>query len=445
MASFAGRALLTAFTMLYTLISLQACSVEELDQPVTIPVEEQPVPKPGIVNILQSQESDGQALQQAIELYQASNPEVHINVQTVSSRSDYRIKLRSKLLSGEQVDIFHYFSGREARELAPYLEDLSCMDWVSGAADGTIDAVSFDGSIFGIPYALEGYGILVNRNIFEKAGIAIEDILTHEDLAAAFEALDRQIEGGTLSDDFPKLRYATHLPVQDKSYLGGYVADLLLSGQFCSPSEVYEINNINYPNEDAAKSFFEIMLRYGPKSEWEESEGLSWTAQVTAFSEESIGVLLGGSECYRQIVAENPGLEKRIAFLPIPLKDVSTSGIRMGATLYWGVSSASDEVSKNEAKRFLTWLYQSESGAVALASRFGVASPYIEMAKETGLSTHRQMLSYLDRGRALPIVWREFPADWGSGVFAPQFRAWITGDVEWEEMLTRCREGWAYR
>jgi raffinose/stachyose/melibiose transport system substrate-binding protein len=444
MLRYTMNALLSVFAMIYTALSLYACSAPA-QTAAGAPQRAVPVETgSNIVNILQSKPGISQALQQAVKLYVAANPGEHINVTTVAGESEYRVALRTRLLAGRQTDIFHLSSGQEARELLPHLEDLSALRWISGAAGQAAAPMLLEGGLYGLPYSLEYCGLLANRDIFAAAGIDLASVTGFEGLSEALATLDAMLEEGGLSGDFPELRSVTDFPIQDREYLGRVAAGAALTGEFASPTDLAATRELTFPYGDGAGELFRVLLEFSPRGDWAERDGLSYLSQSEALAAGKTALILSDYAGAAEVLALNPELEGRLALLPVPLPGLGEGFIYTGSSLWWAVGSASPEGAKTSARRFLTWLYQSDSGTAVVAARFGAVSPWLEAGKETGKSLDRQMLSLIGRGRTAPQLWREFPYAWGSGSFAGEFRSWHAGEIEWGELLQRVKESWAY-
>jgi raffinose/stachyose/melibiose transport system substrate-binding protein len=449
MVTYVVRGLLSAFAMMYTLVSLYAC-VPPPTAPATVPARDIPVSSAaqadaGIVNILQSRGEIGLALQRAVELYMSAHPGALINVHTVSP-PDYRAALRTRLLAGGRADIFHIFSGQEAQELIAHLEDLSSLSWIGTAAEETAEPVSFGGGIYGVPYSLEAHGLIANRNIFEAAGISLMAVTDFEELSEAMAALAELIAGDGITREFPALRTVTDFAVQDRAYLSRIASAIPFTGEFASPADAITARELSFPQGAEAEELFRLLRRHSPRGDWTQRDGLTYLSQLEDFAAGRIAVLLCDMEGMRRILEINPELEGRVELMPIPLPhaDSGRGKIYTGTPLWWSVNSASSDATKQNAKDFLTWLYQSEQGSTIIAARFGAVSPFRDTAKETGISVHRQMLSLANRGHSEPQTWREFPHDWGRDVFVGNFRGWYAGEQTWDAMLANLREEWAF-
>ncbi|MDR2931727.1 MAG: ABC transporter substrate-binding protein [Oscillospiraceae bacterium] len=449
MPSYVLRVISLFVTMIYTSLSLYACNVETGGAESVLPADAYPIGLTGeveIISILQSRGEIGQNLQQAADLYEPSSANIRLSIQTVANPSDYRIALRSRILSGERVDIFHLFGHQDLLDMQGYTQNISDMSWVWDAVPGTLDAMSLGASsLYGVPYALDGAGLIVNRAIFEKANIYLGNIITLEALEEIFIELQEKINEGELAEDFPNLEAVTEFSAQDKAWLGDTISNMLLAGAFETPNEAALANYVDMPQMEHAEEFIRIMALYSSCTKWEQlNETTQYKQLENGMATQRIAVIFQNVSAYTRITAANPEIKDDLRLLPVPIvqNDVPESAVFAGAPAYWAVNSTSSTETQTEAKRFLTWLYCSDEGAAALAGQLGVLSPYRETARDTGVPLHNQLLGYIDAGKMRPQLQNEFPLEWGGNTVADGIQNYLTHDITWADLEQSCREAW---
>jgi len=343
------------------------------------------------------------------------------------------------------VDIFQVFGERDARSLGLQLTDLSELEWLQDAMDGTLDAVTRDGGIFGIPYSLEGVGLIANRAIFDAAEISLSEIETYEDLWEAFRELRRQIRAGELREKFPDLVVVTEFPAGSSVYLTRQMADIALSGAFNTPHEAANATVLGMPGSKAAENYFRLLASYTySRNDWTWLPGIGQRRQLEeGLAAGRVAIIHQNTDVYRSLIAENPELAGQLTLLPVPLEDSGTSSIYTGVPMYWAVNMASEPEVREAAMAFLTWLYRSETGARIVAEEFGAVSVFRQSAVDTNNPLHRQMLEYVRRGRTKPWLHAEAPAGWGSEAFAPAVRQWLESAGQgWDGLMEGCMQQW---
>ena len=122
--------------------------------------------------------------------YMKENPNVKINVTTVGGGGDYGAALKSKFSSGNEPTIFNIGGPQDVKDWMTKLEDLTDVPVAKEALPKTLDGVTVDGKVYGLPFNQEGYGFIYNKAIFEKAGIKAEELTTYAKLAEAVKTLD---------------------------------------------------------------------------------------------------------------------------------------------------------------------------------------------------------------------------------------------------------------
>ncbi len=114
---------------------------------------------------------------EAIETFEAENPDINIEVVDVASK-DYGDKLTIMLSAGEDVDVFAIkdmpgysnFAGRNWLEpLNTYMEK----DGVDPAIySGLMEEIEIDGNYYGLPFRSDAWILYYNKEIFDNAGVA---------------------------------------------------------------------------------------------------------------------------------------------------------------------------------------------------------------------------------------------------------------------------------
>lgn len=450
MLTYIFRAISATFAALYAILSVGLASVpQEALVEVYHPVEDVPKEKTGAnVHILQNRSEIGFLLQQAVDLYSLeSGNAIRFSVQTIGGASDYGTTLRTKLLSGEDAELFQFSGARELLELSPYIKDLtSALPWLTQAYSGALDTVSREDRVFGVPYSIEVSGFICNRDIFDAADISLPEITSFDDFSEAFALLNEKIISGDLSEDFPELEAVCEFPAGDKSFLCSQFADIALSGSFAAPLEAALASGITFPAAEQTENLIKLMARFSAsRSDWTKLNTISQNLAVHRFATQRVAVILQDSNVYARVNELNPKLQGRLFLLPVPLETFELPCVYAGVPAYWAVNATAEESAQKAAADFLTWLYRSDEGTEILAGDFGLFSPFQDTAKDTGAALHAQMRRYLEAKQTLPQLHNDVRQDWLSGTFAPNVQSYFAQrDKTWEEVIAACTSGWDF-
>jgi len=435
-------------TMLYAFLALGSCA---LPVPAPIYAVQTDIPLPAEegrrLAILSARGDASHSLLRAANLFMLENPGVIISVQTIGAETDYGSALRSRLLSGERVDIFHIFGHSDMIELKSHLEDLSDLYWAENAIADTLEPVSADGRFFGIPYSVEGIGLIANRRIFDAAGVSLSGVNTFDELEDVFRDLREKITSGELRADFPLLESVTSLPGMDDDFLSRQLADIAIGGEFSTSASAVRAASISYSNAQAMGLYVSLLARYT-------THGRAWTMLMdihrsdqveNGLAIERVAVIQQNVQVGCRILDVNSELGRHLLLLPIPLDGADHGYIYTHAPIYWAVNSGADAEAKSLAREFLTWLYRSETGARFIAEEMRVLSPFRDTGTDTANPLHNQLLSYINQGRYLPRRHRDFPQGWAVNSFANALRDYFTvRELTWDEVVRRKMQDWIY-
>lgn len=397
------------------------------------------------VRILQNRDNISFSLQQAVDLYsKKSVDEIIFSVQTIAFESDYHSALRASLLANDGADLFQISGRREYFELENHIRALEPDDWIMSAYGGTLDAVSLDGRIYGVPYSIEAVGLICSRDVFDAAEILPESIRSLEELDEAFAKIREQITFGE-SEALIGMEYVTQFAAGDKAFLGTMLADIALSGAFSSAEEAALSGSVDFPAAEQVETFIKIMAKYsGSHPDWTKLAQVADTQQIENFANGRVAVILQDTGAYRRINEINSDMRGRALLLPIPLDIFEQPSIYTGAPSYWSMNAAASDKTATAATSFMEWLYTSDEGSALFASEFGEVSAFRATAKNTGVSLHGQMLSYMSAGMAMPQFNREYPTGWGKNIFAPNIQSYFTErEKTWKEVIEACKQGWS--
>lgn len=439
----------TAIAIIFTIMSIGISYFSTSDQSGEIvfhPAEDVPLQENTAVNILQNREEIGLTLQQAFDLYSNKmTKNVQFSIQTVANEADYHSTLRAKLLAKDGADLFHISGARELSELEKHVRELDFLPWAADAYTVTLDAVKRDNKIFGVPYSIEGFGFICNRDMFDTAGISLEDIRSFEDLKKAFAEFNDKIISGELRENFEDLEAVCEFPAQDKGFIGGYFADIAMTGAFESPEEAALSQTVSFPAADSVEELVKLIAKYSThNNDWPKIAEITDARQIERFANGRVAVILQDTNVYLRVNEINSGMQGRAFLLPVPLDAYEQPAIYTGVPAYWAINTASGEDTAKAAGDFLTWLYDDPEGAEYFANNFEAVSPYRKYAVSAKAVLQSQMLNYLDSDMSLPQLHREFPQSWGKDSFASNVRSYFTDrEKTWEQVIKDSEDGWS--
>ncbi|KKO51463.1 ABC transporter substrate-binding protein [Paenibacillus sp. DMB20] len=382
------------------------------------------------LKIFQFKVEIAEALNKMKAEYEAEHPGIKLDIQTVGGGSDYGAALKAKFASGEEPDIFNVSGYRDLNTWFEKVEDLSDQPWVKDVMDVAKEPMTKDGKLYGQPMAIEGYGLIYNKDLFEKAGIT-ELPKTLSELEAAAQ----------------KLQAAGITPFvngyQENWILANHLLNIPFAHQEDPDAFVKSLNDgtgkiVGNPVFDEWMRLFDLTLKYGQKNPLT----TDYNTEITTFASGEAAMTQNGNWTQVQIDGISPDLN--IGLLPMPINDNAEQNDKLpvGVPNNWVVNK--DSQMKPEAKEFLNWLVTSETGKKYITEEFKFIPAFktIEAKSELTGDLGADVLKYSQEGKTLSWEFNKFP-DGGMNEFGSQMQGYVAGNVNKDQLFEALEQSWA--
>ena len=367
--------------------------------------------------------------------YEEANEGVKINIETVGGGSDYGAALKSKFSSGNEPDIYNIGGPEDVNMWQENLIDLSDTKAASEALEGTLTGVTKDGKVLGLPYNIEGYGVIYNKEIFEKAGIDATAIKTLTDLENAAKTLDSKKEELGLEAPFA-------LAAKELWITGLHSGNAFLNAEFDNDvMKAFESKTVEFKYSDQFKKYIDISNEYSVQP----TNSLDYSQQIEQlFSNGKVAMTQQGNWVYPTIADINPELAENIGILPIPIDGVTEGTIPVGVPMYWGVNPNGSEEEIQASKDFLDYLYTSEEGKQIVLEEFKFVPAYKGYdTDKISDPLSKDVYTYYTEGKTTGWVFMGYPAGWGEQTLGAEIQKYVAKDATWEEAMQSAKDKWA--
>ncbi|WRP07205.1 extracellular solute-binding protein [Rossellomorea aquimaris] len=342
-----NQKLLKAFIVGFISVTLTACNEDKEEKKELEPEEEKVT-----LTIRNPKVEIASEFEQMVSTYEEENPGVVIKVETVGGAADDYSDITAKLAAGEGPDIFTNLGREAAKEWRRFLEDLSDEPWVHRASENVLGGITLDKKVYGMPINIEGFGIIYNRDLFQKAGITSPPS-TYPELEEAAAKLDQK---------------------GIKPFANGYYEDWKLGHHMASVAFAQADKGFPQGLDNGSASFrdnpsfqelftlTDLTVRYGN----ERPTSTDYYTELEQFTKGNAAMILQGN--WIQPLLEDK--EVSVGMFPVPLTDRNEGRILAGVPGYWVINSQSSPEEKREAKKFLNWMVSSEKGQAYMTEKF---------------------------------------------------------------------------
>lgn len=393
------------------------------------------------------QEEFAAATKRYMELY----PNISISLKTVSNTQSTEEDYEQNIDNIKMPDIFNCAGPGAYEVYGEYLEDLTDQPWVEHANSGMLDLNTIDGKVYGLPVTTEGMGLIINKAIFEAAGIDIYQMDSYDKIEKGFADLQEAIEQGELKDTYPNLEHVVAVQGKTEWVLGDHAINICLSPEF--HEDVFacaDAKKADFKYQDAYRAYMELQLKYSAaRDDYSKALEVDYDMAVQEMlAKGKVACIQQGNWIYKQVEKIDKEIADNLAYLPVPIKGYAEDCIFSIVSSYWCVNKQSDENVKEAAKHFLNWLYQSEEGKDIVVFKLGftpVFDNYGDLKPSDPLTEN--MMEYFENGKGISMVFQGCPGgeEYSQKYFGREVKRVLSGEINWNTLFDNAKKEWVKR
>lgn len=212
------------------------------------------------ITIFQSKIEANEGYKKLIAAYEKDHPNVEINLEAVTG-NDFGASMKAKMQS-DPPTIFSVGGFSDMKDYGDVIEDVSDLDIMQHALKGTTDTFTKDGKVYAIPLYMEGYGFVINKQMFEDAGVSVDSMMNFEGMKAGFDTLREKIDNGEMKDKYPNLEAVMEYPTKELWIAGDHDANVALTHDFKTPNEAYAADSLPGTGFEDYKKMVDFQASY---------------------------------------------------------------------------------------------------------------------------------------------------------------------------------------
>lgn len=374
---------------------------------------------------------------------------VKVKVQTAAS-GGYEQTLKSEIAKKDAPTLFQINGPVGYQAWKDYCLDLSDTDLYSWLKDPDMAVKDGDG-VYGIPYVVEGYGIIYNEEIMEQyfaldgaKAASMEEINNYDTLSAVAEDMTAKkdqlgIDGVFASTSFSPgedWRWQTHLmniPVyyeySDDGVSDKAEIEFSYNKEFKNIFDLYINNSCTEPSMLGSKSVEDSM---------------------SEFALGKVAMVQNGNWGWGQVsgVDGNVVKEDKVKFLPIyaGVDGEEKQGLCTGTENFFSINSEASEADQKASIAFVEWVFSSDEGKKAVTNELGFIAPFttFEDADNPSDPLAKEVIRYLDNEELTSVSWNftSFPSQTFKDNLGASLLEYASGSKDWDAVVNDCVEDW---
>lgn len=341
---------------------------------------------------------------------------VKVIVETAAN-NQYESTLASKMSTDEAPTLFQINGPKGYANWKDYCADLSDTDLYKHLTDKTLAIKSGD-KVYGIPYVVEGYGIIYNKaltdkyfNLDSKATklSSMDEIKTFSELKAVVEDMQKNADKLGIKGVFASTsmksgedwRWQTHL-VNLPIYYEFNEKKTDLSSD--------ETRQIDFSFSDNFKNIFDLYINNSVTDK--KTLGTKTVVDSMAeFALEQCVMVQNGNWAWSQIadVSGNKVKADNVKYLPIytGVSGEEKQGLCVGTENFYAINSQASDADQKASADFIYWLYSSDVGKDYVTNKLGFISPFDTFDEDERPTDPLalEVLRYMDNGELTSVPW----------------------------------------
>ncbi len=378
---------------------------------------------------------------------------------TTAASGEYEKTLTTQMANADSAPTIFQINGPVGYEnWKDYCADLKGTKLYDSLSDKSLAVTSGDG-VYGVPYAVEGYGIIYNNAIMDKyfnsdkkstEFTSMDEIKSFDNLKAVVEDMtklkgDLGIKGVFAStslktgDDW---RWQTHLvdvPLYYEFNTGGNALTNCLNAK-----------ELAFSGADNYKNIFDL---YTDNSGTDKKQLGSKTVDesMSEFAVGDVAMVQNGNWAWGQISSTKGNVVKDtdIKYLPIytGADGEENQGLCIGTENYFAINSESDPAKQQASIDFLEWLFSSDYGKKAVVNELGFIAPFTtfnDNEKPTD-PLAKEVLAWMEKDgiTSVPWVFAGIPSEKWKSDFGADLLKYVQGQTEWAKVVDNAKTSWA--
>ena len=385
----------------------------------------------------------------------AFEEETGLSLRVVTAASNqYQTTLRSEMAKSNPPVIFQVNGPVGVQAFTNDVAPLEDTGFYALLADKSM-AIEQDGHVVGIPYAVEGYGIIYNDAIMRKYFAlpdkavdisSADEIRNFATLKAVVEDMTKHLDELGIKGVFASTSMANGTDWRWQTHL----FNMPLWKEFGDILTTTEASTFEFTYNENYKALWDLYLDNSTTA-----KGMvSAKTDADSMAEFALGqcaMVQNGNWGAAQILGQagNVVASEDIKFLPLYMgfEGEESQGLCVGTENYLSFNiHASDEAKKN-ADTFLTWLFSSETGKKIVKENLMFITPFNSFTEEElpedPLAKEVNRWMNMDGVTSVPWAFQGIPSEQWKQDFGGALLQYINGSMDWNAVVEIARNSWS--
>lgn len=380
---------------------------------------------------------------------------IKLIVETAAS-GNYEQTLTAKMGTKEAPTLFQINGPKGYANWKNYCADLSDTELYKHLVDKSL-AVTVDGKVYGIPYVVEGYGIIYNEEITDKyfalsdkstSYNSMDEINSFSSLKALVEDMQKNADKLGIKGVFA----STSLKTGEDWRWHTHLANIPIYYEFKDNNVDLtgdKTKTVEFKYSDNFKNIFDLYINNSVT----DRKLLGSKIVDESMAEFSLGqcaMVQNGNWAWSQIngVKGNVVKQENIKYLPIymGLNGEENQGLCIGTENFFAINSKASEAEQKATADFIYWLFSSETGKNFVINELDLIAPF-DTFNENEVPNDplaQEVIKWMNKDDINTIPWNftVFPSVTFKNDFGSALLQYSQGTKNWYDVKTLFVQKW---
>lgn len=384
----------------------------------------------------------------------AFEEETGLKLRVVTAASNqYQTTLRSEMAKSNPPVIFQVNGPVGVQAFTNDVAPLEDTGFYALLADKSM-AIEQNGHVVGIPYAVEGYGIIYNDAIMRKYFAlpdkavdisSADEIRSFDTLKAVVEDMSKHLDELGIQGVFASTSMASGTDWRWQTHL----FNMPLWKEFGDILTTTEASSFDFAYNENYKALWDLYLDNSTTA-----KGMvSAKTDADSMAEFALGqcaMVQNGNWGAAQILGQagNVVASEDIKFLPLYMgfEGEESQGLCVGTENYLSINIHASDEAKANADTFLTWLFSSDTGKKIVKENLMFITPFNSFTEEElpedPLAKEVNRWMNMDGVTSVPWAFQGIPSEQWKSDFGGALLQYISGSMDWSEVVEIARNSW---
>lgn len=379
-----------------------------------------------VITLIQNKVEIQEQLEQAAKDFNASQDKVELQV--LGSAGDNLVSLlQSQFASAPEKapTIFTCQSGGEFDKFFNYMLPLDSTKASKNIVKGQTDDAMKDGKLYGLPMAIEGFGLIYNKDILKKANVNAEDIKSMDALQDACAKISK-VSGVKKPIAFAKETYFQFMQPFNWPFAG------MKNYKEVIPKVVN--GDLKLKDIPEVKTYVQDLEKLKPYTNLAKD---TYDEQLAGFAKGQYAMIHQGN--WAQTVLDDYKIQFEVGMIGMPVN--GNNAISVGNTNFFHINKNATKEQQDGAIAFLDWLFASPAGQSYITDKFKLIPAYTGFNTSNMNPLAKEVSSYSDKGNTLPWTFNLFPAGVDKDC-SSAMEKFYAGQINSDQLLDEVNQVW---